>query len=346
MINYKLSLLIPSWNNEKYIMDCVKSLLENDYQNYEIILIAGGSGNDKSYKTAFRLQEKYPDKVIAIKQQKANKNAALNLGLNQTTGDIIVLTDIDCLYQKNWLRKINKIFQNKKYNIITSHFLPFPNQNSPLAEFNNIMNGKNLVGCCESGNVIIGNKLCGANSMFRKEVFLKKIGKFDETIPTGDDKVLGISFNKKGEKIFYFPELYIYSECFSSNLKMYIKHRIRWARDLLINSLLTTQIFKLIIAFSISLFKLFYPFTAVIIWLLYFNLSFLWLFVLLSPWILFFLFYHVFFYFKLKRITKFVNPKLDFSYSYKKAFKAIPILFFAYAIITIISLIYPKRSKW
>ena len=346
MTNYKLSLLIPSWNNEKYIMDCVKSLLENDYQNYEIILIAGGCGNDKSYKTAFKLQEKYPGKVIAIKQQKANKTAALNLGLNQTTGDIIVLTDIDCIYQKNWLRKINKIFQNKKYNVITSHFLPFPNQNSPLAEFNNIMNGKNLIGCCESGNVIIGNKLCGANSMFRKEVFLEKIGKFDESIATGDDKILGITFNKNGEQIFYFPDIFIYSECYSNNYKMYIKHRIRWARDLFINPLSKKQILKLLFAFEISLFKLFYPFIAIFIWLLFFNFSYFWLFILISPWILFFLFYHLNFYYKLKRISNFVNSRLEFTFSHNKAFRIVPILFFAYSIITIISLIYPKRSKW
>ena len=42
---YKLSLLIPGWNARQYIENCVNSLLENDYDNYEIILITGGSDN-------------------------------------------------------------------------------------------------------------------------------------------------------------------------------------------------------------------------------------------------------------------------------------------------------------
>lgn len=344
MVDYKYSILIPSWNGEKYIINCVNSLLENDYKNFEIILIAGGT--DKSYEISLKLQKKYPDKVIVIKQPKGNKNIALNLGLNHISGDIIVLTDIDCIYQKKWLKRINEIFQNIKHNVITSYALPFPNQKKSLAEFNNLMCGKNLIGCCESGNVIIGNKLCGANSMFRKEVFLEKIGKFDESIPTGDDKILGITFNKNGEQVFYFSDIFVYSEFYSNDLKMYIKHRIRWAKDLFINPLSKKQILKLLFAFAISLFKLFYPFIAIFIWLLFFNFSYFWLFILISPWILFFLLYHLNFYYKLKRISNFVNPRLNSTINYNKAFRIVPILFFAYSIITIISLIYPKRNKW
>ncbi len=346
MPDYKLSILIPAWNGEKYIKDCINSILDNDYQNFKIILIVGGTENDNSFDVAKKLEQKYLDKIKTLEQKVGNKNKALNLGFEKAEGDIIVLSDIDCLYQKNWLKRINEIFQNEKINVITSYILPFPSQNNSLAEFNNLMHGNNLVSCCESGNVIIGNKLCGANSMFRKEVFLEKIGKFDETIPTGEDKILGITFNKNREQIFYFSDIYVYSECYSTNLKMYIKHRIRWARDLFINPLTKMQILKLLFAFGISLFKLLYIFAVIPIWLLFFNYSYIWLLVLLSPYIIFFLLYQIKFYFKLKRINNFVNLKLNSNFSHKKAFKIVPILFFAYAIITIISLIYPKRSKW
>ena len=54
--------------------------------------------------------------------------------MEKADGEIIVLTDIDCIYQKNWLRRINEIFQNEKYNVITSHALPYSNQKNSLAE--------------------------------------------------------------------------------------------------------------------------------------------------------------------------------------------------------------------
>ncbi len=346
MIKYKFSILIPSWNDEKYIENCVNSILENDYKNFKIILIAGGTGIDNSYELALYLQKKYLGKVIAIEQKFGNKNKALNQGLKETDGDIIVLTDIDCLYQKKWLTRINEIFQDKKYNIITSNVLPFPGQNKSLSEYNNITNGYNLIKCCKQGDVIIGNKLCGANSMFRKSVFLNEIEHFDESVSTGDDKILGMHFNQKGESLYYFQDIYVYSECFSNSVKNYIKHRIRWARDLYIIPLNSSQIIRLIFFFSIALFKLFYPFAVIFLWLIFFVPSIFWLILLFLPWIIFYLSYVMFFYFKLKIMSSELKNTLHMNFNLKRAIKIVPILFFAYSIITFISIINPKREKW
>lgn len=345
MLNYRLSILIPSWNDEKYIANCVNSLLSNNYENFKIILIAGGDGKDNSYNCASRFQKKYPDKVIAIKQKKGSKNKALNQGLKEVDGDIIVLTDIDCIYQENWLLRINEIFHNSNINVITSYALPFPDQKSSLAEYNNIKYGYNLVSCCRQGEIIKGTKLCGANSMFRKEIFMEKIGKFDENIPTGDDKILGMTFNKNGEDIYYYKDIYIFSECYSNSMKNYIKHRIRWARDLFI-TLDKKNFIKLLISVGIAIFKLLYPIGILIYWLFFTKLELSFLILLLLPWFTFFIFYLTFFYFQLKKFCIEINDHLDTHFNFKKAFRIVPILFFAYSIITIVSVIYPKRSKW
>ena len=62
--DFKLSLLIPGWNAEQYIENCVSSLLENDYNNFELILITGGS--DNSYNVSLKLQEKFPNKIKVL----------------------------------------------------------------------------------------------------------------------------------------------------------------------------------------------------------------------------------------------------------------------------------------
>ncbi|KKL20517.1 hypothetical protein LCGC14_2454680, partial [marine sediment metagenome] len=85
---YKLSLLIPGWNAEQYIENCVSSLLENDYTNFEIILITGGS--DSSYNISIKLQERFPGKIKVAKQEIPHKNIALNIGLKQVEGEIII----------------------------------------------------------------------------------------------------------------------------------------------------------------------------------------------------------------------------------------------------------------
>jgi len=289
IINYKLSLLIPGWNADQYIENCVVSLMENDYDNFEIILITGGF--DDSHDISLSLQRRYPSKIKVLKQEIPHKNIALNIGLKQVEGDIIILSDVDCVYNANWLSKINEIFQNKKYNVITGLYFPFPEIKNSLAEYNRIKTGNNLLNF-EDNSIIIGNKLCGANAAFRKEIFLTKIGKFDESVPTGDDKILGITFNKKGEDLYYFRLIYVYTECYSNSVRNFIKRRIRWARDLFI-TIEKKDVIKLLILFSVALFKLFYPVLAILSWLIFFNFSYIWLMLLISPWVIFFFFYHV-----------------------------------------------------
>lgn len=179
--------------------------------------------------------------------------------------------------------------------------------------------------------------------MFRREVFMNKIGKFEEVSRTGDDKILGKNFNEKGEEIYYFQDLYVYTECYSNSIKKFIQQRIRWARDLYINPLKKKEILRLIILFGIALFKLFYPVGALIIALLFFNPMYIVLFLL--PWIIFYFLYLIYFYLKLKRMSFKVNNQLKTDFSYKKAFKIVPLLLFAYGIITIVSIINPKRNK-
>lgn len=339
-INYKISILIPGWNAEIYVENCIKSLLNNDYDNYKIITIVGGT--DNSFNICLKLQKENPDRIIALEQKIPHKNKALNSGLKYVDGDIIVITDIDCIYQQNWLSKINEIFQNNKYNVITGLYLPFPDSNNTLGEFNKIKHGYSLISF-EHDKEVIGNKLCGANAAFRKEVFLNKIGKFEEFSKTGDDKILGIMFNKQGEKLYYFQDIYVFTECYSNSILKFIKRRIRWARDLFI-TLEKKHIIPLLLSFFISGFKLFYPIFAILIALIFFSPFYIWLFLL--PWFIFYISYLIRFYFDLKKMSIKVNSQLNLNLSYKKAFKIIPLLFFAYGIVTFISLIYPKRHKW
>ena len=342
MVKYKLSILIPSWNGEKYIENCINSILENDYGNYQIISIAGGI--DQGYNLSIKLQEKEPNKIVALKQEKGGKNKALNQSIEIIDGDIIVITDVDCIYPKHWLSNINEIFQEEKIKVITGLNLPFQHHTNSLAEFNRIRIGYTLVNFPDAG-IIVGNKLWGGNSAFHKEIFDKKIGKFEEVSKTGDDKILGMEFNKQGEDIYFFRDIYVYTEHYSNNLKFFINHRIRWAKDLFID-LDKKDIPKLLFLLGIGLFKFLYPLLALIGWLILFQHSLILLLILISPWIIFYLLYIVRFFFELRKKSKKVNKELGTKFSHWKAFKIVPLMFFVFGIISIRSFINPKKRKW
>ncbi len=342
MIEHNISILIPSWNGEKYIESCLNSLLKNEYRKFKIISIAGGT--DKAFEISLEYQKKYPNKMIALHRKEGKKNEALNIGLKDVDGDIIIMTDVDCIYHKDWLKRINEIFQNNKINLITSFGIPYLENESSFAEYNKIRVGYGLLKF-ENGQIVIGNKLWGGCSAFRKDVFFKKIGKFEEISITGDDKILGIEFNRQGEDLYYFWDIYVITEHYSDNMKKYIKHRIRWAKDLFID-FKKKKTFKLLFLLGIGLFKLFYPLIIMIFWLIFFNFSLFWLFVLLSPWITFYLCWDISVFFELKKKAKIVNSVLNMNLNYKKAFKIVPLMFFVYGIINFVSFINPKKRKW
>ncbi len=335
--NYKLSILIPAWNAEKYIVNCINSLLENDYENYEIIIIVGG--NDNSYKIALNLQEAYFNKIKVLEQKSPNKNKALNLGLNEVTGDVIILIDIDFIHTNYFLKEINEIFQNRKYNVLNYKFFPYKNINSSLSEYYRLMCGKIII---SSDDIINGEKLYGT-IIIRREFFFNNIKMFNDSIATGTDRYLGIQINKLREKIHFSKELFFYTECFTDNLIKFIKQKIRWNRNTYF-PLVKKELPKIFLLLGVGLFTLFYPFLAILIALFFLGVSYICLFLI--PWFLYYIFIQIKYFFILKINSKKIYHQLQMNFNYKKAFKIMPLMFFIIGFIYFASYIYPKRSKW
>lgn len=342
MTAYFLSILIPVWNGKNYIKDCIGSLFENSYEKFEILLIAGGL--DRSYEEALKFNELYSNKIHIFAQKIPNKKKALNIGLNHSKGQIIVLTDIDCIFNENWLELINKIFQEKEINVATSGTLPFHNRKSSLAEYKNIMYSHSLVGRCENSKVIIGNKFCGANSMFRKNIFSEKIKKLVESVQTGEDKILGISFNRNGENVYYFHDLYVYTEHFSNKIVKYIKHKIRWTRHLFIEFKRKDNL-TIIPLLGIGLFKLFYPLAALLFWFIFFKSSILWLLIILLLWLLFYFIWVIGVSYQPYKRSKIVIQQLKKYFNPFRAFRIIHLMFFMKGVISVINFINPYKKN-
>jgi len=102
--NPKVSVILPARNEEKYIEKCINSLVEQDYDNYEIIAI-----NDSSEDETKNIIKKYSEqtsKVIFVDAKpKPNgwmgKNWACMEGYRKATGEIILFTDSDTFHSKN-----------------------------------------------------------------------------------------------------------------------------------------------------------------------------------------------------------------------------------------------------
>lgn len=86
----KVSIIIPCYNSEEYIQECIESVLKQDYKNIEIIVIDDGSTDNSVEKL-----KPYLNIIILITQENQGACVARNKGLEVATGEFIKFLDSD-----------------------------------------------------------------------------------------------------------------------------------------------------------------------------------------------------------------------------------------------------------
>lgn len=149
MKNKLVSVIVPVYNVEKYLKECLQSLLNQTYYNLEIILV-----NDGSTDSSSSICDEYANKdsrIIVIHKENGGLSSARNAGLNKSTGDYVFFLDSDDLLQNNAiellynclnedessivmceLEKFKKTYHFDSRNIIVSEFTPINYFNSIL----------------------------------------------------------------------------------------------------------------------------------------------------------------------------------------------------------------------
>ncbi len=102
----KVSIILPARNEEEFIGKCLDSLIQQDYENYEIIVI-DDSSNDTTGKIISEYAKKY-SKIIPVSARPKpdgwmGKNWACMEGYRKATGELLLFTDADTKHSKNVL---------------------------------------------------------------------------------------------------------------------------------------------------------------------------------------------------------------------------------------------------
>lgn len=108
----KVSVIIPLYNEEKYISECINSVIGQTHKNLEIIIV-----DDKSTDNSLKLLEQIKDKRIKIIKLDKNSGVACarNKGVEVSTGDYICFLDSDDFWVKDKIEKQLKFIKNKAF---------------------------------------------------------------------------------------------------------------------------------------------------------------------------------------------------------------------------------------
>ena len=109
MKNQKISIIVPVYNSEEYLTECIESLLRQTYKNIEVILVDDGSV-DGSDVICDAYQEK-DERIKVIHQRNQGVSAARNAGIHMSTGEFLSFVDaddyVDEKYCENMYRAID-----------------------------------------------------------------------------------------------------------------------------------------------------------------------------------------------------------------------------------------------
>ena len=114
----KISVIIPVYNAEKYLKECIDSVLNQIYKNFELIII-----NDGSTDNSEKIVKEYNDnRIIYISRENKGPLETRIEGINKSTGEYILFIDADdYINDDTLLIYINKL-NEKKYDIIRGNY--------------------------------------------------------------------------------------------------------------------------------------------------------------------------------------------------------------------------------
>lgn len=226
--NPLVTIVVPGYNEEKVLANCVGSILRSDYRNLEVILVNDGSTDN----TAALMAELAgtDERVTFIDKPNGGKGSALNVGIEASSGEILMFVDSDGVFGPDTVTRMLGGFTHDRVGCVSGDDRPV-NLDNPLtcllALISHVGTGfirraLTLVHCMP---VVSGN--IGA---FRRSA-LEVTGPF-RTDSLGEDLELTWRVHRARYRVGFVPRAIVHAES-PSTLRGLWRQRVRWARGLI-----------------------------------------------------------------------------------------------------------------
>jgi cellulose synthase/poly-beta-1,6-N-acetylglucosamine synthase-like glycosyltransferase/spore germination protein YaaH/peptidoglycan/xylan/chitin deacetylase (PgdA/CDA1 family) len=219
-----VSVLIPCFNEEKVIVSSTSRILKSDWTNMEVLVLDDGStdGTSAVVEAAFKDEAR----VRLLKFENGGKAAALNRGLKEAKGSIIVALDADTLFAKDTIGLLARWFENPKIGAVAGNAL--------------VGNRLNIVTRWQALEYVTAQNLerraldalgavtvvPGAVGAWRREALEALGGYPGDTL--AEDQDLTIAVQRAGWMVDFDSEARAYTEA-PDTIKGLLKQRFRWS---------------------------------------------------------------------------------------------------------------------
>lgn len=188
-----VSVVVPVYNSEKYIVEALDSILASDYANIEVVCVDDGS-KDSSLEILKNYASK-DNRVRVYSQSNAGACAARNYAISISRGELILPVDSDNKITSTFIsRAVNVMISDVDVKVVAPRAMYFGDKTGEwiLPQFSlNLLARKNIIDTC---------------AMFRKSDWTR-VGGYCNEIKTREDWAFWISILKDGGKVVRLPEI-------------------------------------------------------------------------------------------------------------------------------------------
>ena len=195
----KVSIVIPSYNCARYILQTVESVFAQTYEDYELIIVDDGSTDNTR-----ELLEPYINRLTYVFQKNAGESVARNNGIHRSQGEYVAFLDSDDWWTPNKLA-VQVLALDAAPTAVMGYAYSFAvdNDGNPIN-----FRGSNRMSDGEPGvhplfeKLVVGNFIANPNTVLVRRAALMQTTLFDEEIEWGEDWRLWLQLALMGPFLF------------------------------------------------------------------------------------------------------------------------------------------------
>lgn len=230
----RISIIVPAYNEGKLIRNTIQSLLQQDYPEYEIIVVDDGS-TDETRAVAREMVGSYPKpggrvEVKLVEKTNGGKSTALNAGIQVSSSDFVLNVDGDSQLSPDTLRRTIRHFADPRVGAVAGN-VKVVNRTNLVTNLQALeyVEGLNMARSAQS-IVRLVNIIPGPLGLFRKQAIVDADWYASDTYAEDCDVTLKII--RQGWRVEYEPDAISYTEAPDKWLDL-LKQRYRWTRGII-----------------------------------------------------------------------------------------------------------------
>lgn len=203
-----VSIILPVYNTERYLEDCLRSLVNQNYDKnkYEILAINDCS-KDNSLKILNKYKKKYDNIVIINLKENKGVSHARNIGIEKSKGEYLLFCDSDDFYDRGTLKTLMTKAQKQKADFVMANYYIYKENKKIPVNATNYFSGDVVT----KNEIISYMTLTSCSKLIRKKLFINNNIFYPEDLKKCEELPVIPLLAYKANKVITIPDnLYYY----------------------------------------------------------------------------------------------------------------------------------------